>query len=128
MNKKGFTLIELMIVVVILASLAAMIVPRIMGRADDAKRNIARGEIQSITTALKLYKLDNGLYPSSQEGLSVLLSPENGREPYLDKIKDPWKREYRYKYKGVHNTSGFDIWSLGPDENDDSDNVNNWED
>ncbi len=127
MSKKGFTLIELMIVVVILASLAAMIVPRIMGRADDAKKHIARGEIQSITTALKLYKLDNGLYPSNQEGLSVLMSPGNGKEPYLDKIKDPWAREYQYKYKGTHNTTGFDIWSFGPDENDESDNVNNWE-
>jgi len=132
MKREGFTLIELMIVVIILASLAAMIVPRIMGRADDAKMNIARGEIGSITTALKLYKLDNGVYPTTQEGLGALMtqssSAENWKGPYLEKAPvDPWKRDYKYKYKGNNNTSGFDIWSLGPDESNDGDNVNNWD-
>lgn len=132
MKKDGFTLIELMIVVIILASLAAMIVPRIMGRADDAKANIARAEIGSLTTALKLYKLDNGAYPTTQEGLAALMvkpaSADNWKEPYLEKDPvDPWKRAYNYKYKGDHNTSGFDIWSLGAEETNGDDDVTNWD-
>lgn len=135
MNKQsGFTLIELMIVVIIMAALAGMVLPRLLDRADDAKINISKGEIASITMALKFYKLDNGVYPGQQDGgLDALMtkpaSAKNWKGPYLEKDpNDPWKRSYKYKYRGDHNPTGFDLWSTGPDESNSEDDVNNWDD
>ncbi|MEA1969665.1 MAG: type II secretion system major pseudopilin GspG [Thermodesulfobacteriota bacterium] len=123
-NKKGFTLIELMVVVVILGILASLIVPKLMGRTDDAKLVKAKVDIAAVETGLKLYKLDNGFYPTTGQGLAALIE-EPDTEPvpekwhrggYLDKAKtprDPWKREYLYLCPGVHND--FDIISYGAD-------------
>ena len=101
MNKRsGFTLIELMIVVIIMAALAGMVLPRLLDRADDAKKNISRGEIASITTALKFYKLDNGAFPGQEDGgLKALMtkpaSAKHWKGPYLEKdANDPWGRPY----------------------------------
>ena len=140
MNQRGFTLIELMVVIVILGILAGLIIPRIMGRPEEARRMKARVQIESIETALKLYKLDNGSYPSTEQGLEALVeAPSVGQLPrawrdggYLEKgrvPKDPWDNEFIYLSPGVN--SDFDLISYGADgepggEDNDKD-VNNWE-
>ncbi len=140
MNQRGFTLIELMVVIVILGILAGLIIPRIMGRPEEARRMKARVQIESIETALKLYKLDNGSYPSTEQGLEALVeAPSVGQLPrawrdggYLEKgrvPKDPWDNEFIYLSPGVN--SDFDLISYGADgepggEGKDKD-VNNWE-
>lgn len=123
-NQRGFTLIELMVVVVILGILAGLIVPRIMDRPEQAKRTKARIQMESISTALKLYQLDNGFYPSTEQGLEALVEkPDHGRVPnhwrgkgYLEKGKvplDPWENPYIYISPGEH--GDFDLISYGPD-------------
>lgn len=136
----GFTLIELMVVIVILGILAGLIVPRIMGRPEEARRMKARVQIESIETALKLYKLDSGYYPTTEQGLQALVEPPAvGQLPkawrkggYLEKgkvPKDPWDNEYVYLCPGVHDD--FDLMSYGAEgepggEGKDED-INNWE-
>jgi general secretion pathway protein G len=139
-QERGFTLIELMVVIVILGILAGLIIPRIMGRPEEARRMKARIQMESIETALKLYKLDNGKYPTTEQGLQALVeAPEVGelarlwREGgYLEKgkiPKDPWGDEYVYLAPGAQ--GDFDLISYGADrqpggEGEDAD-VNNWE-
>ena len=138
-KEQGFTLIELMVVIVILGILAGLIVPRIMGRPDEAKQLKARMQIESLESALKLYKLDNGRYPNTEEGLEALVAPPetgnsaNWREGgYLEKQKvpnDPWGNGFVYLAPGQH--SDFDLMSYGADgvaggEGRDTD-INNWE-
>ena len=139
-DRRGFTLIEIMVVMVILGILAGLIIPRIMGRPEEARRTKARIQIESIETALKLYKLDNGSYPTTEQGLQALVEPpsvgtlasawreggylEKGRVP-----KDPWDNEYIYLCPGIH--GDFDLVSYGADgetggEGKDMD-INNWE-
>ncbi|HQA82930.1 MAG TPA: type II secretion system major pseudopilin GspG, partial [Syntrophales bacterium] len=120
----GFTLIELMVVIVILGILAGLIIPRIMGRPDEARQAKARMEIESLTTALKLYKLDNGAYPTTEQGLNALVDPPATGNPakkwrqggYLERgkaPKDPWDNDYVYLCPGVH--GDFDLSSNGAD-------------
>ena len=139
-STQGFTLIELMVVLVILGVLASLIVPRIMGRPEEARRIKARIDIQSLETALKLYNLDNGDYPTTEQGLQALLEPpstgvlpKKWREGgYLEKGKiqeDPWGNEYIYLSPGSQ--GDFDIISYGSDgepggEGKDED-VSNWD-
>ncbi len=121
-GKSGFTLIELMIVVIILASLAGMVLPRIMDRADDARINIARAEIASITSALRFYRLDMGEYPTNDQGLNALMQDPGGgtgrrlgtwKGPYLEKEpEDPWGNHYQYRRDT--GPAGFEVWSDGP--------------
>ena len=140
MNQRGFTLIELMVVIVILGILAGLIIPRIMGRPEEARRMKARVQIESIETALKLYKLDNGSYPSTEQGLEALVeAPSVGQLPkawrdggYLEKgrvPKDPWENEFIYLSPGAN--SDFDLISYGadgePGGEDMNEDVNNWE-
>jgi len=136
-DDNGFTLIEIMVVVIIVASLAALVVPRLGGRSEQAKEVAAQSDINSsIALALKLYKLDNGKFPSTEQGLAALVSkptsnpvPKNWREPYLDKVPvDPWGNPYKYKSPGVHKPSHFDLFSAGSDgvEGTDDD-ITNWE-
>jgi general secretion pathway protein G len=124
MNSRGFSFIELMVVVIILGILAGMIVPRYMGRTDDAKQIKARVDIAAIETSLKLYHLDNGFYPTTEQGLAALIEkptlepiPSNWSENgYLDKRKlpkDPWGRDYLYISPGVN--GDYDILSYGAD-------------
>lgn len=136
----GFTLIELMVVIVILGILASLIVPRLMGRTDDAKIVKAKIQIESLETALKLYKLDNGMYPDTEQGLEALIEPpDTGILPkkwkkggYLEKgrvPKDPWGNEFIYLSPGVHDD--FDIISYGADGvsggEDKNSDINSWE-
>ncbi len=123
-NQKGFSFIELMVVVIILGILAGMIVPRYMGRTDEAKTVKAKVDIAAIETSLKMYRLDNGVYPSTEQGLLALVekpdtepaAPNWSKNGYLDKKKlpkDPWGKEYIYLSPGVHEE--FDILSYGAD-------------
>ena len=132
MTKKGFTLIELMLVVVIIGSLAAMVTPRLTGRAEQARVAAARVDIRvNIATALKLFELDNGYFPTTEEGLKALLhkpsAAANWNGPYLEKEPiDPWGRPYRYVSPGIHK-SDYDLYSLGKDGVEGKDNITNWQ-
>ncbi len=134
-REAGFTLIELMIVLFILGLLAALVAPRLMGRVGKAKQKTAQTQIQMLATALDLYHLDVGRYPTEEEGLKALYTkPESlsgWSGPYLDKAapKDPWGRDYIYKCPGEHGP--YDLSSLGPtgQPGGEGDNaaINNWE-
>jgi len=117
---QGFTLIELMVVLVIIGILAALIVPNVLDRADDARATAAKTDVNNLVLALKLYKLDNQRYPSSEQGLQALVSkPTSGIiplswKPYLDKLpNDPWGRPYEYINPGIK--SEIDVMSFGAD-------------
>ncbi len=121
-GQDGFSLVEVMIVVVILAILATLLVPHVMGRTEDAKRATAKAQIQSIESALQLYRLDNGLYPSNEQGLQALVSkPATGPAPtnwkaggYLQKIPaDPWG--HAYKYSNPSPQADYEVVSFGAD-------------
>jgi general secretion pathway protein G len=136
-QRSGFTLIEIMIVVMIITALAAMIVPRLSGRSEQAKVAVAEADIASnIGLALKLYELDNGNYPTTEQGIEALLSkpssspsPTNWNGPYLETGRlDPWKNPYYYKCPGTHNPAGYDLYSAGKDGSPGTeDDVTNWE-
>jgi len=128
-RKKGFTLIELILVVIIIGALAAMIMPRLTGRSEQAKIIIAKTDITAnIAMALDLYELDNGKYPGSLQMLSS--NPgglRNWNGPYIKKKPiDPWGNEYQYKYPPSQSTD-YDLYSLGPDGIESDDDVVNWE-
>lgn len=119
-RQAGFTLIEIMVVVVIIGVLAALVVPGVLGRADDARVTAARSDISSLMQALKLYKLDNQRYPSAEQGLEALVrKPTVGTIPanwkvYVEKLpNDPWGRPYQYANPGVQGE--IDVFSFGAD-------------
>ena len=134
-KSSGFTLIELMLVVIIIGALVAMVMPRLAGRTEQAKTGAAQADISSnIATGLKLYELDNGRYPGSDEGglTALLTKPSNATNwngPYIEKKPvDPWGREYVYKSPGIHRTYDYDLYSVGRDGQDGTaDDVKNWE-
>lgn len=124
-NESGFTLIELMVVILILGLLAGIVMPKLIGRAEQAKRTDALVQIRNFESALELFHLDNGFYPSTEQGLEALVvKPSTGRIPnnwrgggYLERgkiPKDPWGNAYIYISPGVHNPD-YDIKSLGAD-------------
>lgn len=126
-NKRlsGFTLIELLVVLVILSLLAGLILPRLMGRTEEAKRQTAELQIRIFENALSLYYSDNGFYPSTDQGLKALVEspstdpvPKKWRGPYLEKAilpLDPWDNQYIYLSPGIHLTD-YDIMSYGKDK------------
>ncbi|OGT43504.1 MAG: type II secretion system protein GspG [Gammaproteobacteria bacterium RIFCSPHIGHO2_12_FULL_40_19] len=134
-NARGFTLIEVMVVVVILAILAAIIVPRILKRPEQARMAAARADIRSIQNAMELYKLDNGFYPSTDQGIQALVTkptgepvPQNWSENgYLPKVMmDPWGHAFHYAHPGKHGS--IDIWSDGPPDSSGKNTVvGNWD-
>jgi general secretion pathway protein G len=139
MNRNpGFTLIEVLVVVAILGILAAIVVPRIMDRPDEAKRVAAKADIGAIVTMLKLYRLDNGNYPTTDQGLLALVQkpttnpvPNNWKQGgYTDRLpKDPWGTEYQYLNPGQHGE--IDVFSLGADRarggEGNAADIGNWE-
>jgi len=127
-KQKGFTLIEIMVVVVILGILGALIVPNIIGRPDEARVQAAKADIESIGTALELYRLDNGDYPSTDQGLDALVNEPSGfpearrwnRDGYLKKLpKDPWDEDYLY----FSEDRKYEVYSYGADRKEGGEGV-----
>jgi len=131
----GFTLTEIILVVVILGALVAMVVPRLTGRSEQAKRAVAKADIEShLATALKLYELDNGYFPTTSQGLGALLGrpntspiPQNWNGPYIEKSPiDPWGSVYIYESPGEHRLD-YDLYSKGGDLESEDDDIVNWD-
>lgn len=132
LNRKGFTLVEMLLVLVILATLAAIVVPKFAGRTEQARITAAETQINNLELVLDTYEVDNGFYPKGSNGLEDLVeqpgNTQNWRGPYVDEIPlDPWGKEYIYECPGKHNTSSFDIMSMGPDgRTGGDDDIANW--
>ena len=133
MEKRAFTLVELMLVVIIISVLAAMVIPRLTGRSEEARISVAKADIEvNIAIALKLYEMDNGAFPTTAEGLDALLkaplSAKNWKGPYLEKKPiDPWGKPYQYRSPGTHHPQDYDLYSLGKDGVESQDDITNWQ-
>lgn len=122
-RRTGFTLIEILVVIVVIAILATLVAPNIFKNVGEAKSTTAKAQIENLSSALDAYRLDNGTYPTSQQGLDALTSmptidpPANWKQPYLRKAvpNDPWGRPYIYVFPGESNPMGFDLISYGAD-------------
>jgi len=138
-SRRGFTLIELIVVIAIIATLAAVVAPAIFQNVGDAKVGAAKSQIEALSLALNAYKLDNDAYPTTEQGLAALRTipasgpkPRNWRGPYLTRVlgNDPWGRPYIYKSPGTENPKGFDLYSLGKDGapagTDDDADITSW--
>lgn len=131
-KQSGFTFMEIMVVIVIIAILAVMIVPNILKRVDQARVAKAENDIRSLETALDTYKLDNGEYPSTEQGLGALLQkpttspiPSGWNGPYVKQLpKDPWGNFYQYEMPGKHGNDSYDVWSKGAPG--DKKEIGNW--
>jgi general secretion pathway protein G len=128
----GFSLIELLLVLVILGVLAALVVPRFSGRSQQARETAAKADISNIVTAINAFEIDTGRLPSTEEGLAALLQAPSGingwRGPYLNRglPRDPWGNNYEYRYPGQRNAGSFDLFSFGPDGREGGDDIGNW--
>ena len=128
--RHGFTLIELLLVLVILGVLAAVVVPKFTGRTQDARNTAAKTDIAGIETALNAFEVDNGRFPTTDEGLRILRENVSNlstwKRPYLSKDpKDPWGRDYVYRQPGQNNEE-YDLYSLGEDGREGNDDITNW--
>ncbi len=132
--RQGFTLVEIMLVVIIIGALSAMIIPRLTGRSDQAKASVAKSDIDAhLATALKLYELDNSGFPTTSQGLMALRTqpstnpiPTNWNGPYIEKDPtDPWGRPYVYASPGDHRPD-YDLYSKGKNESSEDDDIVNW--
>lgn len=136
----GMTLIEILVVIVIIGILAAVVGPRLFGKTDQAKVSAAKQQIEAFVSALEMYQMDNGSYPSSEQGLKALVQKPSGkpeatnwRGPYMKKKEvplDPWGNPYQYASPGKHNTDQFDLSSFGKDAKEggegDAADITNW--
>jgi general secretion pathway protein G len=136
-NSRGFTLIEIVVVVIILGILAATIIPQFVGTTNDAKISAAKAQISELESALERLYVNMDRYPTPDEGLKILVDAPAGddaakwRGPYIKQLrKDPWGNDYQYRAPGTHHTSSFDIWSRGSDGADGGEkeaaDIGNW--
>jgi len=132
-RRQGFTIIELILVMVIIATLAAIVIPKFAGRSEQAKLTAAKADIASISLGLDAFEVDTGSYPRSGN-LDLLVTPPNDatgwKGPYLSKgiPLDPWGSAYSYEYPGKHNVNGYDLVSAGPDGRmGTDDDITNWD-
>lgn len=131
-SKSGFTLVEIMLVVAIIGILAALVIPKIAGKSEQARETAAHADIYGgIKSALDQFEVDNGHYPKSLQDL--LVQPRDARNwhgPYFDPPQlptDPWGNPYQYAYPGKHNSTGYDLWSMGQDgKSGTDDDIGNW--
>jgi general secretion pathway protein G len=137
-NRGGFTLLEILLVVVIIGMLVGVAAVNLTKSSEKAKLTSTRNQIDAYKTALGVYEMDNGFFPSADQGLQALIQqpssapqPMNWKGPYLDPAvlkTDPWGHDYVYKYPGTHNTAGYDLYSLGITGVDgDPGNLGNWQ-
>lgn len=132
-RRGGFTLVEMLLVLVILATLAAIVIPKMAGRSQQAKVTAAASQISNVEMALDAFEVDNGYYPKSGALNDLVDAPANAtgwKGPYLKKgvPPDPWGNAYIYEYPGKHNANGYDLMSPGPDGRAGTDDdLNNWE-
>jgi general secretion pathway protein G len=132
-KRSGFTLVEMLLVLVILGVLAAIVYPKVAGRGEQARVTAAQTQISAFKTALDLFEADNGYYPKGRNGLQDLVvkprDATNWRGPYLENIpKDPWNNDYTYECPGKHNVASYDIMSMGLDGRANTeDDVVNWQ-
>lgn len=132
----GFTLLEIMVVVIIIGVLAATIIPQFMGTTHDAKVSAAKADVSQLENALERFNLHMDRYPTMDEGLKVLVEAPAGedkkwRGPYIKLLRpDPWGNQYQYRVPGMHHTTTFDVWSRGADGQDGGEgpnaDVGNW--
>jgi general secretion pathway protein G len=131
---RAFTLVEIMLVVAIIGILAALVIPKIAGKSEQARETAAMADIKGgIKSALDQYDVDMGFYPQSLQDL--LTAPSRNAAhwhgPYFDPPQlpvDPWQNPYQYAYPGKHNPTGYDLWSAGPDgKSGDADDIGNWQ-
>jgi general secretion pathway protein G len=136
-KRAGFTLVEIMVVVVILGILAATIIPQFISTTQDAKIGAAKADIANIESALERFSINMDRFPTSEEGLAVLADPpstddKKWRGPYIKEVRpDPWGHPYNYRFPGTHGRNRFDVWTYGADgaeggENDNAD-IGNWQ-
>lgn len=135
-NSRGFTLLELMIVLVIIGLLAGIIGPNLFKNLEKSEATAAKAQVDSFVKAIDQYRIDNGDFPNNTEGLQALISaPANAtrwKGPYIKKIPlDPWGMPYQYQYPGEHNTNNYDVFSFGKDkvaggEKDEFQDIGNW--
>lgn len=134
-RRKAFTLVEMLLVLVILATLAAIVIPNISGRSQQAKVTATKSQISSFEMALDSFEVDNGYYPKGSEGLTALIQQPSGatswKGPYLKKgiPTDSWGNQFVYDCPGKHHTDGYDLLSPGPDGRPGTeDDITNWDD
>lgn len=129
----GFTLVEIMVVVVVISILAAIILPQVTHTGEDARIAAAKATVAELDSAVERFYVQMDRYPTTDEGLGALINPPSGddaknwRGPYIKKLfDDPWGHPYQYACPGTHNQNGYDIWSRGKENQDGADNIGNW--